>query len=260
MAEIKSFPNNKDEYIGAEPVMRWLHGRTSGVFAAGGNAGVTALATSAMAVQVADGTGWMSNSNGDGIAWWNDTQRSSGVKLQLAISPADGVLNRIDRVIVEWKTTTYADLPEIKILSGTASSSPVAPALTNNSTVRQISLARVAVAAGTTAISAGMITDERLNSAVCGLVTESVTLDTDTMQGQFSELLAQIADELENLNAGTAAVLKTGDTMTGPLTLQNTLTANGNIILKDGVNYFTSESQLPSSAPAGTLVFVTTEG
>lgn len=34
--------------------------------------------------------------------------------MQLTIDAADGVLNRIDRVIVEWKTTDYADLPEIK--------------------------------------------------------------------------------------------------------------------------------------------------
>ena len=32
MANIKSFPNNRDEYVGAEYAMRWLHGRTSGVF------------------------------------------------------------------------------------------------------------------------------------------------------------------------------------------------------------------------------------
>ena len=42
MAEIKSFPNNQDEYSGAEDVMRWLHGRTSGVFSASGNAAVAA--------------------------------------------------------------------------------------------------------------------------------------------------------------------------------------------------------------------------
>ena len=43
MANIKSFPNNQDEYIGAEYVMRWLHGRTSGVFGAYNNANVSAV-------------------------------------------------------------------------------------------------------------------------------------------------------------------------------------------------------------------------
>ena len=43
MATINSFPNNADEYIGAEEVMRWLHGRTSGVYGGAGNAAVTAV-------------------------------------------------------------------------------------------------------------------------------------------------------------------------------------------------------------------------
>lgn len=43
MANIKSFPNNQDVFIGAEDVMKWLHGRTSGVFGAAGNASVQAL-------------------------------------------------------------------------------------------------------------------------------------------------------------------------------------------------------------------------
>ena len=208
MAEIKSFPNNQDEYSGAEDVMRWLHGRTSGVFAASGNAAVAALATPEMSVTVSDGTGWMANAAGDGVVWWNDEESVNGVKLLLAIDAADGVLNRIDRVIVEWKTTNYVDRPEIKILKGTASSTAAAPALTNSGTKRQISLAQISVAAGTTAITASMITDERLDASVCGLVTDTLSIDTTTIQGQFTALLASIQAELAQLEAGTAVELK----------------------------------------------------
>lgn len=202
MAEIKSFPNNQDEYSGAEDVMRWLHGRTSGVFAAAGNAAVAALATPGMAVTVSDGTGWMANAVADGVVWWNDTESVSGAKLQLAIDAADGVLNRIDRVIVEWKTTNYVDRPEIKVLKGTASSTAAAPALTNNGTKRQISLAQISVAAGTTAITAGMITDERQNTDVCGLVTESLSIDTSVINAQFTELLSQLRTAIEQAGSG----------------------------------------------------------
>lgn len=202
MAEIKSFPNNQDEYSGAEDVMRWLHGRTSGVFAASDNAAVAALETPGMAVTVSDGTGWMSNANDDGVVWWNDTESVNGTKLQLAIDAADGVLNRIDRVIVEWKTTNYVDRPEIKILKGTASSSAVAPTLTNNGTQRQISLAQISVAAGTTAITAGMITDERQNPDVCGLVTDTLSIDTSVINAQFTELLAQLRTAIEQAAGG----------------------------------------------------------
>ena len=205
MAEIKSFPNNQDEYSGAEDVMRWLHGRTSGVFAASGNAAVAALATPGMAVTVSDGTGWMSNANNDGVVWWNDSESVNGTKLQLTIDAADGVLNRIDRVIVEWKTTNYVDRPEIKILKGTASSTAAAPALTNSGTKRQISLAQVAVAAGTTAITAGMITDERLNPEVCGLVTDTLSIDTSVINAQFTELLNQLRAAIEQAASGQIA-------------------------------------------------------
>lgn len=205
---IKSFPNNRDEYIGAEEVMRWLHGRTSGVFAAAQNAAVTAMDTPGMGITVSDGTGWMTDAGGNGVVWWNDTEKTSGQKLQLEIDMADGVLNRIDRIIVEWKTISYADLPEIKVLKGTASSTAEAPALTNNSTVRQISLARVSVAAGITAITASMITDERLDPSVCGLVTDDLSIDTTTINAQYTALLDSLAQELAALEAGTAVELK----------------------------------------------------
>lgn len=201
MGSIKSFPNNRDEYVGAEYAMRWLHGRTSGVFAANNNAAVAAV-QSAMAVTVSDGVGWLSNAENNGVVWWNDTEKNTGAKMQLTIDAADGVLNRIDRVIVEWKTTDYADLPEIKILKGTAASTAAVPALTNSSSVRQISLAQIAVAAGTTSITAGMITDERLDPSVCGLVTDTLSVDTSVINAQFAELLAQLRAAIEQAAGG----------------------------------------------------------
>lgn len=230
MANIKSFPNNQDEYIGAEYVMKWLHGRTSGVFGGNGNAVVTALATPGMSVQVSDGTGWIANSGNDGVVWWIDSEAENSTKLQLTVDQADGALPRIDRVIVSWKTTNYVDYPEIKVLKGTATSNPTAPALTNNNIERQISLARISIPAGTTAITASLITDERLDSSVCGIVTDSVEVDTTGIQQQIESfiarmqqktssaiqdvdsqsqaVLASIQQELADLEAGTAVELK----------------------------------------------------
>ena len=196
MANIKSFPNNRDEYVGAEYAMRWLHGRTSGVFAADNNAAVAAV-QNAMAVTVSDGIGWISDSDANGVVWWNDAEKTNGAKMQLTIDAADGALNRIDRVIVEWKTTDYADLPEIKILKGTPASTAAAPSLTNNTTQRQISLAQILVAAGTTSITASMITDERLNPNVCGLVTDTLSIDTSVINAQFAELIDQLRTSIE---------------------------------------------------------------
>lgn len=206
MASIKSFPNNQSTYVGAEWVMRWLHGRTSGVFGADGNAAVSVVPSS-MQLQVADGIGWLSNADGNGIVWWNDSYQSSGSYLTLTVDTAHATYGRIDRVIVEWETTNYVALPTVKILKGTPAASPAAPALTNDALKRQISLARILVPAGATALSAANLTDERLSS-VCGLVTESVTVDTSMMQSQFDALLAAIEAELVNVTGGSEYDLK----------------------------------------------------
>lgn len=202
MAEIKSFPNNQNVYVGAEWVMKWLHGRTSGVFGADNNLS-TSVVSGSMSVQISDGVGWMANDNADGVVFWNDAEASDGEKLTLTVDAADGALDRIDRVVVTWETTNYVALPTISIMKGTASSSPSAPSLTNNSTQRQISLARIRIPAGTVSLTASMITDERLNPSVCGIVTESVSIDTSTMNNQFEALLEAIQNELANIVGGT---------------------------------------------------------
>lgn len=184
MANIKSFPNNQNEFIGAEYVMRWLHGRTSGVFGADGKASVAPVLDT-MAVTVSDGNGWISNDNADGVVWWIDSEAVNGSKLQIPVDIADAILPRIDRVVVSWQTTNYVALPEIIVLKGTPASNPVAPELTNNSTLRQISLAAITIPAGTTAITGAMITDERLDPSVCGLVTAGIGVDTSVMLEQW---------------------------------------------------------------------------
>lgn len=203
MPEIKNFPNNQDEYRGAEAVMRWLYGRTSGVFGAAGNAAVSAFQTPRMAVQVSDGTGWLADQNGLGCVWWIDNNASGGSPLALAIDAADAVYNRIDRVIVEWNTPNYTDWPVVRVLKGTFATKAVAPALTNDSTTRQISLARIYIKAGATGISAADITDERLDEAVCGLVTDRVNVDTKTINAQIMALVNELRTKLSEVEAQT---------------------------------------------------------
>lgn len=203
MPEINSFPNNSSEYIGAEEVMHWLHGRTKGVYAGAGNAAVTAV-SGQMQVSVAPGIGWMTDINGQGICWWYDSAQN------LNIDPAEstGTLDRIDRIVIQWRTVDYADKPELIVLKGTDSSSAVAPALTNNNTLRQISLAQISIPAGTTELTSALITDERYDPTVCGIVTETVTADTTIINAQFQAFLASIAQELEDLQASASVELK----------------------------------------------------
>lgn len=206
MAEIKNFPNNVDEYIGAENVMKWLHGRSSGVFGADGNLSVTANGD--MTVSVSDGVGWLANDKADGTVFWNDTKEQTGSELQLTIPLPDAILPRVDRIVVSWDTVDYAEKPRIEVLKGTPNNAPTAPELTNNTLKRQISLARINVAAAVSSISADSITDERLDPDACGLVTDWVSVDTTTIQAQFSALLEKVKTELAQLHGGTAMMTK----------------------------------------------------
>lgn len=206
MAEIKNFPNNVDEYIGAENVMKWLHGRSSGVFGADGNLSVTANGD--MTVSVSDGVGWLANDKADGTVFWNDTKEQTGSELQLIIPLPDAILPRVDRIVVSWDTVDYAEKPRIEVLKGTPNKAPTAPELTNNTLKRQISLARINVAAAVSSISADSITDERLDPDACGLVTDWVSVDTTTIQAQFSALLEKVKTELAQLHGGTAMMTK----------------------------------------------------
>ena len=206
MAEIKNFPNNVDEYIGAQNVMKWLHGRTSGVFGADGNLSVTANGN--MTVRVSDGVGWLANDKADGTVFWNDTKEQTGSELHLTIPLPDAIFPRIDRIVVSWDTVDYAEKPRIEVLKGTQNNAPTAPELTNNTLKRQISLARIYVAAAVSSISADSITDERLDPDVCGLVTDWVSVDTTTIQAQFSAMLEKVKTELSQLHGGTAMMTK----------------------------------------------------
>lgn len=66
---------------------------------------------------------------------------------------------RIDRVILRNDFT--ANRIEIDILQGTPGASPAAPALTQNTSMWEISLAQLLLVSGYSAINAGDITDER---------------------------------------------------------------------------------------------------
>lgn len=227
MAEIKSFPNNQDEYVGAEYLMRWFHGRTSGVFGAEGNCAVEVV-DGGMSVHVTDGTGWLANANADGIVWWVDSTVQTGVPLALTLDLADGVLPRIDRVVVTWETTNYVARPDVSILKGTPASAPVAPALTNTTTQRQISLAAILVPAGTVELTQSMITDERLDPSVCGIVNETISIDTSMIDKQFESLLADIE----------ATVGAAGDRYNEFLSFIENLRRNANAEYLSLVNYY----------------------
>ena len=116
----------------------------------------------------------------NGYAFRNPAPKS------ITLDNAEGALHRVDRVVVRW------DAPQrdvyIAILKGIPSAKPVAAAVTRNTEIWELALADIYVGKGVTRIQTANITDQRFNSAVCGIVTGTVEeIDASVLTKQFND-------------------------------------------------------------------------
>ena len=108
----------------------------------------------------------------------------------VTLDTADGVLSRIDRIVLRCD---YANrLITIAVKKGSYSASPTAPELTRDADAYELALADVYVAAGVVTITTANITDQRLNTNLCGIVTGLVE-QADT-QEIFDEFYAYLQE------------------------------------------------------------------
>ena len=136
------------------------------------------VAGSGMAVAVKTGKAWI-----NGYFYYNTSD------LPVTLATADGVLNRIDRIVVRWDLTERKISVAVK--SSTPATSPVAPALQRDADAYELCLADVLVGAGVTAISQANITDRRLDGSLCGVVAGVVDqIDTDAFNAQLEAWFA----------------------------------------------------------------------
>lgn len=122
-------------------------------------------------------------------------------ELSLAIGAADGVLNRIDLIVLRWDK--YERNIHLAVERGTLASSPSVPSLKRNSDFYDLELAKVYVKAGATRITQADITDTRLDSSVCGFVVGVVdNFDTTEFNAQLNAWIEQFkADSHGKINA-----------------------------------------------------------
>lgn len=148
----------------------------NGVYASKSNKlQVVEQVTPGMAVSVLSGQGWI---NG---YWYENTE-----SISLAIAVADGVLNRIDSVVLRLGFSERNMWVAIK--KGTPAINPSAPALTRNADYYELQLATIDVPASSIKVTQAQITDTRMNQDVCGWVTGVVDqLDTTTLFNQFGK-------------------------------------------------------------------------
>lgn len=150
----------------------------------------------------------------EGSAWINGYYYANTSVLPLEMNTPDGILNRIDRVVVRWSLTERAIT--IKIKTGAPGSNPLAPSLQRDAGIYELALADVYVPAGAATILESNITDLRGNPAMCGtvssIVAEAHTHDaaTQTKAGFMS------ANDKKNLDTVNSRVNQDVSTTASP--------------------------------------------
>lgn len=165
---------------------------SNGVFAKPSNS-LQVMVSAGMKITIKAGSGFI-----NGYYYRNTTD------LTKTLSVADGVYNRIDRIVLRWSLTDRNIT--INVLKGTVAAAPKAPALTRNAEVYELALADIYIGAGITAVTQSNITDRRANSSLCGFVTGVVDqFDFSTLTTQFeaffAEYRAQIVVDYNSFNA-----------------------------------------------------------
>ena len=145
-----------------------------------------------------------------GKAWINGYFYQNTGDLTVQLATADGQLNRIDRIVVQWNLTNRTITTKVK--SSGFSASPSAPAVQRDADIYELVLADVFVAAGVTAITQSRITDQRLNTSLCGVVAAVVDqIDTAAFNAQLQAWFAEyesLSEEQYNSLASYMASLK----------------------------------------------------
>lgn len=101
----------------------------------------------------------------------------------IPISPADGLLDRIDRIAITWSRADR-DI-HCTIQEGEFGYEPVAPECRRSAEFRDYVVADIYVAANSISIKQSAITDQRLNSEVCGLAAPFMSVDTTFIFNQL---------------------------------------------------------------------------
>ena len=214
----------------------------------------------------ADGSA-MSVTLPSGRAWINGYHYRNDDNLTLAIDNADGVLNRIDIIVLRWDINERSITAQV--VKGTPASTAMVPAITRTAEQYDLKLAEISVPAGTTAIIQSLITDTRLDNGVCGIVTGVVKqVDTTTLYAQIQSDLAHFksgsetdftswsADQRASFDTWLAGIKDAldGDTAGNLLNLITTHTSNSDIHVtaaqKTAWTAKAEKSDIPTSLPA----------
>lgn len=121
--------------------------------------------------------GDMTVSLSPGYAFINGYAYTNTDNLILTIGPADAVLSRIDRAVLRCDFVNREITAKVK--AGVFNSNPVPPPLQRDADAYELALCDIKIDPGIMNILQSKITDQVLNSELCGIVTQTVkTIDT----------------------------------------------------------------------------------
>ena len=243
------YPLNNIEYD-AEDAAIYNSTRTSGVYT-GDDFGFS-LSGADNTIQVDIGLAWMrlSKFHGTAVALTAKTTVDMGIP--------DATHPRIDALVLRYDANKNGG--ELVAKPGTASSTPLPPERVETEALYELHLLHVIRQPGATAITDADVTDLRLDETYCGLMADAVTrVDTKAINAQVTALIQQLREELAAVKAGTSFVMKTGDTMTGPLRIPAPV-ENAHAANKEYVDTKSVSATLYSSAwtPSETSGFIQT--
>lgn len=181
------YPRDDADFV-ASDAGAFFATRTSGVYSADSNLQVSINAARQLAV--APGIAWIRT---DG--YWGKVIVNTA-DIYLTLPDADGVLDRICRVVARWDKT--ANELSIILRNGDLAVAPVAPARNTSDELYELVLADYLVEHGETSASASRLTDQRLNENLCGLMRDGVTgLPTSALEEQAEQLIADLRAAFE---------------------------------------------------------------
>ena len=185
----------------AEDVATYLCTRTSGVYAKDSNFAVSITGT--RQITIAPGLAWINYDDFKGVSVCS---REDTV---LTVPDADNTLNRVDRVVLQFDTSS--NLTAIRLKTGTPAVAAQPPDILQNHNQYELGLCTISVPAGSAAVTSADITDTRADEDVCGVMRDGVNgIPTAQLQAQALAMMTQLSTELHAklaaLNAAIAAV------------------------------------------------------
>ena len=99
--------------------------------------------------------------------------------------------DRIDTVVLRLNNNDDVRECEFYILKGTPATNPVRPAIIRNASIYDIAIADILISSNSEQITAAKITDTRLDSDRCGLITAIAEFDTANI---YDQIIADLAE------------------------------------------------------------------